>query len=88
MDGKLGDFGRGRVPEDDAAQQENSLPERSQEDLLQQLLNVLYTHGDRQAAIGAAARAVMSLQHSEVRASDKHYRHSSQHVQRVQAHKD
>jgi hypothetical protein len=88
MDGKLGDFGRGRVPEDDAAQQENSLPERSQEDLLQQLLNVLYTPGDRQAAIGAAARAVMSLQHSEVRASDKLYRHSSQHVQRVQAHKD
>ena len=82
MGGKLGDIVQGRGPEHDATQQEKLLPERSQEDLIQQLLNVLYNHGDRQAAIGAAARAVMSLQHGEVRVSENHYRHSSQHVQR------
>lgn len=54
----------------DVTAQEGSLePPIAQENILKQLLNTLYSHEDRDAAITAAFKAVVSLHKGEVGAS-------------------
>lgn len=69
--------------DDDAAQQGSALLDSSQEYVIQELLSVLYTHKNRQAAIAAAARAIKSLQQKKVHFSDNHRQHPKQYAQKV-----
>lgn len=61
MEGTAGDTARGSWLEE-GAQEGVFTPPASQEGGLQQLLNMLLSHEDRDAAIAAAFGAVVSLQ--------------------------
>ena len=66
MDDRYGDDSRTLGPDIDALQQGGSNPEKSQDEVIKQLLNVMYHHKDREAAIAAARAAVMSLYQDQV----------------------